>query len=55
VANIFEANDSDLAKAEETIYFDVKHPTRVELPVMRSGIFRFGIWVRRSMEKQFLN
>jgi predicted acyl esterase len=35
VANIFEANDSDFVKAEETIYFDGKHPTHVELPVMK--------------------
>ena len=35
VANIFEAKDSDFKKAEMTIYFDEKHPTRVELPVVR--------------------
>jgi putative CocE/NonD family hydrolase len=35
VPNIFEAKDSDFKKAEMTIYFDEKHPTRVELPVMR--------------------
>jgi hypothetical protein len=35
VPNIFEANDSDFIKAEQTVYFDVKHPTSIELPVMR--------------------
>jgi putative CocE/NonD family hydrolase len=35
VSNIFEANDNDFIKAEETVWFDREHPTRVELPVMR--------------------
>jgi hypothetical protein len=34
VANIFEARDEDFIKAEQTIYFDVKHPTRMGLPVI---------------------
>ncbi|HXB33810.1 MAG TPA: CocE/NonD family hydrolase [Puia sp.] len=35
VANIFEAGDGDFIKAEETVYYDVRHPTHLELPVMR--------------------
>jgi predicted acyl esterase len=35
VENIFEAGDADFIKAGETIYFDQKHATHVELPVMR--------------------
>ena len=35
IPNIFEAGDGDFVKAVETIYFDAKHATRVELPVMR--------------------
>ena len=35
VASIFEARDGDFVKAEETVYFDREHATRVELPVMR--------------------
>jgi predicted acyl esterase len=35
VRNIFEAGDGDFMKAEETVYFDGEHATRVELPVMR--------------------
>jgi len=35
VPNIFEAKESDYTKAEETIYFNAKYPTYVELPVMR--------------------
>jgi putative CocE/NonD family hydrolase len=35
VPNIFEARDEDFVKAEETVYFDSKHPTHIELPVMK--------------------
>jgi putative CocE/NonD family hydrolase len=36
VANIFEADDSDFMKAGQTVYFDAKHPTNIELPVMKN-------------------
>lgn len=34
VPNIFEAKESDYIKATHTIYFNAKHPSYVELPVM---------------------
>jgi len=34
VPNIFEANESDYIKAQQTIYFSAQYPTHVELPVM---------------------
>ena len=34
VPNIFEAKESDYIKATHTIYFNAKHPTYIELPVM---------------------
>jgi putative CocE/NonD family hydrolase len=35
VQNIFEAKESDFIKATHTIYFSVKYPTYIELPVMK--------------------
>jgi len=35
VPNIFEAKESDFIKATHTIYFSVKIPTYIELPVMK--------------------
>lgn len=35
VANIFEAKESDFIKATQTVYFAVKYPTYIELPVMK--------------------
>jgi hypothetical protein len=35
LANIFEAGDGDFIKAEESVYFDREHPTRIELLVTR--------------------
>ena len=32
---IFEAKDADFIKATHTIYFNVKYPTYIELPVMK--------------------
>jgi uncharacterized protein len=35
VPNIFEAKESDFIKETHTIYFSVKYPTYIELPVMK--------------------
>jgi uncharacterized protein len=35
VPNIFEANEADFIKAEQTIYFSAQYPTHIELPVMK--------------------
>jgi predicted acyl esterase len=32
VANIFEVGENDFIKAEETIFYDSKDPTHIELP-----------------------
>jgi putative CocE/NonD family hydrolase len=36
VPNIFEASESDYIKAEQKIYYSVKYPTYIELPVMKN-------------------
>lgn len=36
VPNIFEARESDFIKTEQRIYFSVKNPTYIELPVMEN-------------------
>ena len=36
VPNIFEAGESDFIKAEHKIYFSLKYPTYIELPVMKN-------------------
>jgi hypothetical protein len=35
VKNIFEGGDGDFIKAEETIYYYLRHPTHIGLPVMK--------------------
>ena len=53
VPNIFEAKNTDFIKATQTIYFNARFPTYIELPVMEWLVrgSRFEVWVETMVLK----